>query len=98
MKGRWLSAAALVFVMGLLLTLSSLVVVGLLVTVPMFFLLSALAYRDMIGMPGMVLPALPSYDPPQAGVWPPPPTVGQEYGKAAANNAASPDGVEDARL
>ena len=77
MKGHWLSAAALVFVMGLLVLVSELpVLLGLLVTMPMCFLLPALAYRDMIGMPGLVLPAPPSYDSPQAGVWPPPPTVG----------------------
>ena len=62
--------------MGLLALVSALPLgLGLLVTVPMVFLLPALAYRDMVGMPGMVFPAPPSYDPPQAGVWPPPPTA-----------------------
>ena len=78
MKREWLNAALLMLVMGLLVLVSEIpVFLGLLVTVPMFFLLSALAYRDMIGMPGMISPAPPTYDPPQAGVWPPPPAVGQ---------------------
>jgi len=78
MKGQWFSAAVLVLVIGLLILISEIpLLLGLLVTLPMFFLLSALAYRDMIGMPGMVFPAPPSYGPPQEGVWPPPPSAGQ---------------------
>ncbi len=69
------SAIGLVFVFTLLYMLSALPCgLGLFVTVPMMFLLSALVYRDMIGIPNMVTPAGPTYGSPQSGVWPPPPS------------------------
>ncbi len=77
MKAQWLPAAGFVFVMGLLVYASELACgVGLLATIPMVFLICALAYRDLVGMPNMVPftpPGRPDYGPPDAGVWPPPP-------------------------
>lgn len=74
MRAQWLAAAGLVFVIGILVFLSELPCgLGLLVTLPMCFLISALAYRDMIGMPGRLFPPPPSYGVEQPGVWPPPP-------------------------
>ena len=80
MKRDMWNAAAFVFVMGLLLFVSAIPCgLGLFVTVPMFYLTGALAYRDMIGMPGIAAPASPFGTPYGAapgvtpGVWPPPP-------------------------
>ena len=82
MKAQWLPAAGFVFVLGLLVYVSEIPCgLGLLATVPMVFLICALAYRDLVGMPNMVprpLPGAmpgypPSYPPPAAGSWPPPP-------------------------
>ncbi len=76
MKRQAGPAAGFVFVYGLLLYASQLLCgIGMLATVPMLFLLCALAYRDMIGMPDMAPPPAPFYAPPQPGVWPPPPNV-----------------------
>ena len=82
MKRDMWNAAAFVFVMGLLIAVSIISCgLGLFVTLPMFFLVSALAYRDMIGMPGLNQ-AAPAYGaagtapgvwPPAPGAWPPPP-------------------------
>ena len=78
MKVDMWNAAAFVFVMGLILVVSAVPCgLGLFVTVPMYWLISALAYRDMIGIPGLAAPAGPSYGAPQPGVWPPPPSAGQ---------------------
>jgi len=76
-KDMW-NAAAFVFVMFLVLCVSIIPCgLGLFVTIPMYVLIAALAYRDMIGMPGGTsgpVYGMPSgYSPPQAGVWPPPP-------------------------
>ena len=75
-KDMW-NAGAFVLVMGLVILVSMIPCgLGLFVTFPMFFLTAALAYRDMIGMPGGSNPALGmpgAYGAPQPGVWPPPP-------------------------
>ena len=76
MKGRLASAAGFVFVMGVVWYASALpCYVGLLATSPMIFLICALAYRDMVGMPNMVPP--PAYYSPASGadVWPPAPAI-----------------------
>ena len=68
------AAAGFVLVYGLLLYASELPCgIGLLATVPMIFLICALAYRDLIGMPNMVPPPGPTYAPSAPGVWPPAP-------------------------
>jgi hypothetical protein len=78
MQGRWVSVAGFVFVLGMLVYASALpCYVGLLATTPMVFLVCALVYRDMIGMPNMVLPPAPFYAPADAGVWPPAPAAPQ---------------------
>lgn len=80
MRGQWLRAAGFVFVLGLLVLVSEIVTcsIALLATLPMVWLVAALAYRDMIGMPDMAAPKpnLPAQAPPQEGVWPPPPNAG----------------------
>ncbi len=77
MKADLWNAAGFVFVLFLLITLSVFACgLGTFVTIPMSFIISALAYRDMVGMPNMVAPAGPIYGAPQAGVWPPPPQPG----------------------
>jgi hypothetical protein len=74
MKGNWLGAAGFVLVLGLLVYASELpCFLGLLATVPMIFLICALAYRDMAGMTGIPPPPAPGYLPAAPGVWPPPP-------------------------
>jgi hypothetical protein len=79
MKNDIWNAGAFVCVMGLLVFVSVIFVsLGLLVSMPMFYLGAALAYRDMIGMPGAVsttgaLGAPGGYRSAQSGVWPPPP-------------------------
>ena len=77
MKGDWANASGFMFIFCLLLIASIVPCgLGLFVTIPMQNLISALAYRDMIGLPanpqdGVVV----DYGAPQAGVWPPPPDV-----------------------
>ena len=79
MKNAWPAAAGFVFVLGILVYASEIPCgLGLLATIPMFFLITALAYRDMLGMPNMAAPPAPAYAPAQAGVWPPPPTTSSE--------------------
>lgn len=76
MKGNWPSAALFMLVFIALAVASAVPCgLGLFVTIPMAHLVSALAYRDMIGMPNMAAPAGPDYGVAQPGVWPPPPTV-----------------------
>lgn len=66
--------ALVVFVLGLLLFISAIPCgLGLFVTLPMLCLISAIAYRDMVGIDGMVASVTPVYGAPQTGVWPPPP-------------------------
>lgn len=78
MRQDWLRAAGFVFVGGLLLSLGVMLTCGLgmFVLYPMWWLVSALAYRDMVGMPYRPAAPVPTYAPtaPQPGVWPPPPT------------------------
>ena len=75
MKMQVGASAGFVFVYGLLLYASQLLCgLGTLATVPMIFLICALAYRDMIGMPNMAPPPGPIYAPANPSVWPPAPT------------------------
>jgi hypothetical protein len=79
MKQDWLNAILFIFVFFLLIVASIIPCgLGLFVTIPMLHIVGALAYRDMIGMPGLGVPASPygaaPYGAPAApGVWPPPP-------------------------
>ena len=92
MKRDMWSAAAFVFVLSLLLIASAIPCgLGLFVTIPMVHIVGALAYRDMVGMPGIAAPASPygasPYGVPQAstpGVWPPPPGQSPPYGQPPA--------------
>jgi len=75
-KRDWLNAAALVFIGFLLVILSELPLgLGLLVTIPMAWIVSALAYRDMVGMPGLNIIVPSAYGTAQQGIWPPPPSI-----------------------
>ncbi len=81
MKGQAPAAAGFVFVFLLLIYASQLVCgLGTLATFPMAFLVCALAYRDMVGMPDMAPLPGPSYAPADAGVWPPPPQSSPQWG------------------
>lgn len=77
-KDLW-NAAGFIFVMGLLVLVSYLAFcLGEFVTMPMFWIVSVLAYRDMIGMPQRPgayagAPGAVPYGAP--GVWPPPPSA-----------------------
>ena len=76
-RDMWM-AAAFAFVMGLVIAVSAIPCgLGLFVTVPMFYLVGALAYRDMIGMPtGAGGYGQPGFGAPAApGVWPPAPSA-----------------------
>ncbi len=80
MKRDWLTATLFVFVLGLLVIVSVIPCgLGLFVTVPMAYIIGALAYRDMIGMPGGAMPdgyGQSGYGAPASpGVWPPAPSV-----------------------
>jgi len=93
MKKDWLNATLFYLVFNLLLAAGIMCTCGLgsFVLLPMYFIVSALAYRDMIGIPlpdgtGMLRSSVrpvawPPYtdagSPQQPGVWPPPPTSGQ---------------------
>lgn len=103
MKQDWLNAILFLFVFVLLVVASVIPCgLGLFVTIPMLHIAGALAYRDMIGMPGMAAPASPygagPYGAPPAytpGVWPPPPGLappGQPppFGQSAPPPAAPP--------
>ena len=90
MKRDIWSGIALLFVMGLLLLVSAIPCgLGLLVTYPMLWIISALAYRDMVGMPNEAAPGgygQPGFGAPAApGVWPPAPSAAppaSPYGQA----------------
>ena len=67
------SAIAITFVVWILTLFTALCILPLLVTCPMMFIISALAYRDMIGMPAAPS-SLPDFDSGSAGgSWPPAP-------------------------
>ena len=90
MKQDLWNAAGFVLVMGLL-TFASLFACGLgeFVTIPMFYLTAALAYRDMIGMPG-VNQATPAYGAAAPGVWPPAPSAAPPPPQWGTPPAAAP--------
>ena len=68
MKRDMWNGVAFMFVMGLILLVSAIPCgLGLFVTYPMFWLVSALAYRDMVGMPSLGQ-AAPGYGAPAPGV------------------------------
>ena len=95
MKTQALPVIGLLVIFGLLYMVSAIPCgLGLLVTVPMFWLLSALAYRDMIGMPGLGAPASPYGAPPTPGytpgVWPPPPSQAPSFGQPPPPSAPPP--------
>ena len=78
MKQDWLNAVLLILMFGLLLVVSILPCgLGLFITIPMLYFMGALAYRDMVGMPGAGVGATdaPGYGTPPPGVWPPPPSA-----------------------
>ncbi len=78
MKAQWLPATGFVVVLGLLVYASEIPCgLGLLATLPMVFLVCALAYRDLAGMPNVAPPPAPVYGTLSPGVWPPPPDMGQ---------------------
>ena len=96
MKRDMWSAVGFVIVMGLVALLSALPCgLGLFVTYPMVWLVSALAYRDMIGMPGAVSTTgaygvPPGYGAAQSGVWPPPPEARPPaFGQPPSSDPAS---------
>lgn len=80
MKRDMWNGIAFLFVMGLIILVSLIPCgLGLLVTYPMFWIVSALAYRDMVGMPGTNAPVM-GYGTAAPGVWPPPPNAGPDAG------------------
>lgn len=75
MKQDWLTATGFIFVFLLLLLVSIIPCgLGIFVTIPMLHIISALAYRDMAGMPNVPGRVGPEYGTAPTGVWPPPPT------------------------
>jgi hypothetical protein len=76
MKRSWLLGVALILALFCLYLASILsCCLGFLASIPMFCIISVLAYRDMAGMTG-IRPlefAMPSYGPEVQGTWPPPP-------------------------
>jgi uncharacterized membrane protein len=80
MKADLMSGSLFVLVMGLILLVSVIpCFLGLLVTMPMWWIIGALAYRDMVGFSGAASapPAAPDYGQGQSPVWPPPPGPSQ---------------------
>ena len=94
MKADWLNASMFAFVFYLILLFGSLLTcfLGAFIFYPMMFIISALAYRDMIGMPSSGGPGIysgvsgaapwqqygqPGYGQQAPGVWPPAPSAGQ---------------------
>lgn len=81
MKRDWLNATLFLFVFILLIIASVIPCgLGLFVTIPMLYITAALAYRDMIGMPGGSPPSELGYGTAAPGVWPPPPSAGPDAG------------------
>ena len=99
MKRDMWNAAAFALVMSLLVIASYLAFcLGEFITFPMFWITAVLAYRDMIGMPGIAAAspygaapygASPGYTP---GVWPPPPGQVPPYGQASPYGQPPPYG------
>lgn len=86
MKVDWLNAALFSFVFYLIIAFGTVLTcfLGAFVLYPMMFIISALAYRDMIGTPnsggyGAPPPTQPygGFTPQTPGVWPPAPSGGQ---------------------
>lgn len=76
-KGDWLNAVLLYVVLQIILSVGTSVGVGILVALPLYWLVSALAYRDLIESPlgtAWSAPAPPAAWSPPPDVWPPPPT------------------------
>ena len=69
-------ATAFVFVFCLIMFASAVPCgLGVLITCPMMFIIGALAYRDLVGMPGMATSST-AQAPSDPGQWPPTPTPG----------------------
>ena len=86
--------AGFVVVFGIVLLLSCIPCgLGLLATVPMGWIVCALIYRDLVGMPGGPAQAASPYGGNQPGVWPPAPGQGSQnppespYGSYPASSA-----------
>jgi len=95
MKNDWIMAGLFMLVFFLLLIASEIPCgLGLFVTMPMFFIIAVLAYRDMAGMQGINSPqyGMPSYGPDIPGTWPPPPGsfVQPPYGQQPYGQPPSP--------
>ena len=78
MKGDWLNAALFCFVFSMINWFGTVLTCGIggMALNPMMIILSALAYRDMIGIPlpnGNSQPWTQGFPQQQTGVWPPPP-------------------------
>ena len=87
MKGRLPAATGFVFVLGVVVYASALpCYLGLLATSPMVFLICALAYRDMVGMPNMAPPPAYYSAASDAGVWPPAPVIAPQASLPQAQN------------
>jgi hypothetical protein len=100
MKQDWLRASLYVFVFGLIILVSFIPLgLGLLITTPMIYLSTSLAYRDMIGMPGPPggNSGLNSTQGPP-GAWPPAPNSldptpsSGSYGQTPPDQAPPPPG------
>lgn len=80
MAPKFFIALLFLFATSLLLGLATLFTcyLGGLVTLPMAYIICVLAYRDMVGMTGIIEPTYgygyPQYAPQPQGVWPPPPS------------------------
>jgi hypothetical protein len=79
MSGSWPQAALFTFVLGMLMIVGTLgsCFIGIVAVLPMLYICQSLAYRDMVGMPGIVVQdnTFAGYEGygSQPGVWPPPP-------------------------
>src|SRR6185437_9431431 len=68
-QGDWLNAALLFVVLQVILSIGASVGIGILVALPLYWLVSALAYRDLIEVPQAAFRSALA----PADVWPPPP-------------------------
>jgi hypothetical protein len=97
MKTEWLMSALFVLVLGLVYIFGTVLTCGLgfFVTIPMIFICSSLAYRDMVGMPGAPtamdggMAGYAGYAQ-QAGIWPPAPGQQQPPANPYAPQQAPP--------